>query len=124
MRRYSAAEGFKDPDRVWYKSRTRKLLLPYKTDRGENIVILQGGKFRLPDDKRAEFLQTYASECTRFNFSIVEYRSEVFPFLADFDHIGPAALDMGDSLWTEMQAHLVAAIRATVEVTEEAATAI
>ena len=117
------SDGFKSSARSWFRSRTFALLRKYKVNSGENILVLQGGRYRVPDDVRAEFMKLYVSECAHFNFSIVECRAEVFPFLADFDHLRPEALAMGDGLWTVLEEHLGAAVRATVAVTAAAAAA-
>lgn len=61
-------------------------------------------------------MKLYTSECAHFNFSVVECRSKVFPFLADFDHLKPEALAMGDGLWTTLADHLGAAIAAAAGV--------
>lgn len=117
-------DGFKDPGRSWFRSKTYAFLRNHKVTSGENLLILQGGRFRVPDDARHEFMRLYAGECGYFNFSIVECRSIVFPFLADFDHLKPEALAMGDALWTTLAQHLGAAITAVVDVPPEAAAAV
>ena len=114
-------DGFKNPNRNWFRSKTFAFLRKYKVTSGENILVLQGGRFRVPDEARSEFMRLYTSECAYFNFSIVECRSKVFPFLADFDHLKPEALAMGDDLWTTLADHLGAAIAAVIDVTPAAA---
>ena len=71
-----SGDGFKDPNRNWFRSRTYAFLRTYKVNSGENILVLQGGRFHVPDDARSEFMKLYTSECAYFNFSI--------PFLGRF----------------------------------------
>lgn len=107
---------FKDPLRHWFRSDLYRNVLSSHKSRGTyNVLSLQGGVFLLPDEARSAFLETYARECTAFNFSLVECRTRVFPFLADFDHVGCDAFALGDSLWTLLETHIGAALSEYLE---------
>lgn len=90
-------ERFKDTRRSWFSSKLYAFLKPYKVTVGENLLSLQGGSFFLPDDKRDSFYELYANEYSRYNFTLVERRSNVFPFLIDFDGV-PKSLQ-NDDFW-------------------------
>ena len=50
-----------------------------------NLLCLLNGKWNIPDDKYARFLELYAADHDTFAFGLVEKRRQVFPYLLDLD---------------------------------------
>ncbi|CAL8460945.1 g476 [Coccomyxa elongata] len=73
------------PD-VW-ASETYKLLAPYQNKRPGRVLAHNKGRWGLPDEKRAEFLQHYLAERERYKFGLVLLKTETHPHVMDRDHL-------------------------------------
>lgn len=105
--------AFKDDERDWYdSSKLFEFLKPHAVWKGNtfNILSLQGGKYNLPDEKRREFYELYSEERSKKNFSLVELKNDVFPFLADIDHLTIEAMEHPD-LWVAIEEEISASIK-------------
>jgi hypothetical protein len=76
-----------------------------------NFLLLQGGCFHVPDDQRQDLFKLYAREAPWTNFSLVEMRGEVFPYLCDIDHVAGDAADMGEELFAVIEREVGGALQ-------------
>ena len=75
-----------------WASETYKLLAPYQNKRPERVLALNKGRWGLPDEKRAEFLQHYLAEREQYKFGLVLLKTETHPHVMDLDHLELASV--------------------------------
>lgn len=65
-----------DDDTMWFVDK-------YKVNSGENVLVLQGGRFHDPDDERFEFMKLYTREILQFNRHVtLQFSDALMPPIA------------------------------------------